>query len=77
MRTLDFHRDNTPSTEIKRLKQGTQLEIKKSLRNVRGRQYYEKKELANESKIENNFSIEEIEQMCRDLKIPAVWENFD
>ena len=29
------------------------------------------------SKIENNFSIEEIEQMCRDLKIPAVWENFD
>ena len=48
MRTLDFHRDNTPSTEIKRLKHGTQLEIKKSLRNVRGRQYYEKKELGNE-----------------------------
>lgn len=28
------------------------------------------------SKIENNFSIDEIAQMCRDLKIPSFWENF-
>ena len=28
------------------------------------------------SKIENNFSMDEIAQMCRDLKIPSFWENF-
>lgn len=44
MRTLDLYRDNTVTTETKRLKHGSKLEIKKSQKNVRGRQYYEKKE---------------------------------
>lgn len=44
IRTLDLHRDNTVKTETKRLKQGTVLEVKKAQKNVRGRQYYEKKE---------------------------------
>lgn len=44
MKALDLHRDNTIKTETVQLKHGTKLEIKKTQKNVRGRQYYEKKE---------------------------------
>lgn len=64
MRTLDFHCDNTPSIEIKRLKHGMQLEIKKSLRNVRGVNTRRRRNWKMKSKIENNFIIEEIPPMC-------------